>query len=57
MIKADIRFPDGSVVRCVGRVRNKEVVPWKDRADLQDHIGYISSKGYNISIVGIFDEV
>jgi hypothetical protein len=44
VIKADIKFGNGQVIRCVGRVRNREGVPWIDEADLRAHIAYINEK-------------
>lgn len=38
MLKADIRFLSGEVIRCVGRVRKGVGVPWEDEEDLRDHI-------------------
>lgn len=38
MIKADIRFLSGEVIRCVGRVRNNRTVFWENEEDLRDHI-------------------
>lgn len=44
MIKADIKFGNGSIHRCIGRVRDREGVPWIDEADLRAHIAYINEK-------------
>jgi hypothetical protein len=44
VIKADIKFGNGSIHRCIGRVRNRESVPWLDEADLRAHIAYINEK-------------
>jgi hypothetical protein len=44
VIKADIKFGNGSIHRCIGRVRDRESVPWLDEADLRAHIAYINEK-------------
>jgi hypothetical protein len=44
MIKADIMFGDGSVHRCVGRVVNRESVPFVDEADVRRHIARVNQK-------------
>jgi hypothetical protein len=52
MIMADIRFNDGSVKRCRGRIVNGESVPWTDEADVRAHIAYLHGKGFtNMAVV------
>lgn len=43
-IKADIKFGNGQVIRCIGRVRDRQSVPWIDEADLRAHIARINEK-------------
>lgn len=52
MIKADIRFLSGEVIRCVGRVRGTVGVPWVDEEDLRSHIKSIEG----LEIVRIITE-
>lgn len=51
MIKAKIRFRDGSVLVCQGRVVNREGVPWTSFDDCKKHIASIEG----LSIVEMWD--
>jgi hypothetical protein len=44
VIKADIQFGNGSVHRCVGRIVNKESVPWRDESDVRAHVAHVNAK-------------
>ena len=52
-MKADIKFCDGSVHRCVGRVVDGQSEPWKDLDDIVSHIAYINQKFTGMEIVKI----
>jgi hypothetical protein len=41
-VKADIRFADGSVHRCIGRLRCDKPVLFKDEADVVAHIDRVN---------------
>jgi hypothetical protein len=57
VITADIKFGNGAIHHCVGRVRNREVVPWTDKADLRAHITHINDRNPDagVEIVKVFD--
>jgi hypothetical protein len=44
-IKADIRFGNGQVIRCIGRVgHNGETIPFKDAADVEAHCAHVRER-------------
>lgn len=53
MIKADIKFCDGSIHRCVGRIVNGQSVPWVSEQDVHDHIDFIDRKYPGMAVVRI----
>lgn len=54
MIKADIKFCDGSIHRCVGRIVNGQSVPWVSEQDVFDHVEFINRKYQGMEVVRIF---
>lgn len=45
MIKVDICFANGSVIRCIGKVNDKgEAVLWTGESDIEKHIARINDK-------------
>lgn len=53
MIKADIKFCDGSVHRCVGRIVNGQSVSWVSEQDVYDHIESIGRNYPGMAVVRI----
>jgi hypothetical protein len=43
-MKADIRFGNGSIHRCVGRVINGQTAHFADEADVRRHIARVNEK-------------
>ena len=49
-LKADIKFGNGSIQHCVGRVRGGVCAPWNDEEDLRSHIAHINEKNPDASV-------
>lgn len=57
MLKALIRFNDGSTQIGKGRIVDGKSCPWKDEEDVRSHIAYLVNKGYeNMAVIKIWEE-
>lgn len=56
IIKADIRFCDGAVRRCIGKVVNRQSVPFESDEDVIKHVNAIAEKRAGYELVRIIHE-
>jgi hypothetical protein len=54
VVKALLRFADGTERICTGRVLGGEPVPWKDPQDMKEHIAKINIK-HRVEVLKIIE--